>query len=57
MINAQEISIKLDEVENQLRVLTESVKKRLVTEKDVIQKLNQIRDKLSIAQERVSRNI
>tara|TARA_R100000664_G_C2734779_1_gene124497 strand:- start:961 stop:1134 length:174 start_codon:yes stop_codon:yes gene_type:complete len=56
MINAQEIAKRIDEIENQILVLTNGIKKRLVSEKDVIQKLNQIRDKIHIVQDRVSRN-
>ena len=56
MYNAQEIEQRVIDIENQLRLLTESIKKRIVSEKDVIQKLNQIRDKIHVVQDRVSRN-
>jgi bacterioferritin (cytochrome b1) len=56
MINAQEVEQRIIAVENQLRLLTESIKKRLISEKEVIQKLHQIRDKIHVVQDRVSRN-
>jgi|ETNvirnome_2_130_1030620.scaffolds.fasta_scaffold69858_1 bacterioferritin (cytochrome b1) len=56
MRNAQEVEQRIIAVENQLRLLTESIKKRLISEKEVIQKLQQIRDKIHVVQDRVSRN-
>ncbi len=56
MHGAQEIEQRIIDIENHLRLLTESIKKRLVSERDVIQKLNQIRDKIHVVQDRVSRN-
>jgi bacterioferritin (cytochrome b1) len=56
MRNAQEVEQRIIAVENQLRLLTESIKKRLISEKEVIQKLHQIRDKIHVVQDRVSRN-
>ena len=56
MHGAQEIEQRIIDIENQLRMLTESIKKRLVSEKDVIQKLNQVRDKIHVVQDRVARN-
>ncbi len=56
MHGMQEIEQRIIDIENQLKMLTESVKKRLVSEKDVIQKLNQVRDKIHVVQDRVARN-
>jgi len=57
MSQLQQINIKIDEAENQVNLLLNSIKKRLVTERDVIQQLQQIQDKLQLIQERMGRQV